>query len=352
MSPLARGPTDVVVIIVNYRSADLTIQSLASLQSERADPALSIRAIVVDNASGDGAALERAIGERGWGTWAEVLIAPRNGGFAYGNNRGIEHAYALRGAPAYFYLLNPDAQIRPGAISTLVQFLDAHPEVGIAGGRFENADGSDWPFAFRFPTLQSELLQGLQVTALYRLMRRWEVPRRMDPARAQAVDWVSGAAMLIRPALLETIGALDEQYFLYFEETDFCRRAWQAGFATWYVPASRVMHIGGGVTAVERVPALKRLPAYWFESRRRYFALSFGPGRAMLIDAIALACSGVGVLQRALRRRSHRNVPHFTRDLARSSILWRRNRRLPAPQCFAPTLAPPGPPRGGIAASG
>ncbi|HEX4049379.1 MAG TPA: glycosyltransferase family 2 protein [Steroidobacteraceae bacterium] len=335
MSPLAQLPIDVTVIIVNYRSAELTVQGLASLQSERAAARLSIRAIVVENASGDGPALERAIAERGWGEWVELLVAPRNGGFAYGNNRGIERAYA-RGAPGYFYLLNPDAQIRPGAICALVDFLNAHPTVGIAGGRFQNADGSDWPFAFRFPTLQSEFLQGLQLSVLYRLMRRWEVPQQMDAKRDQAVDWVSGASMLIRPAVFEAIGGLDEQYFLYFEETDFCRRAGQAGFQTWYVPASCVMHIGGGVTAVERVPALKRLPGYWFESRRRYFALSFGPARAMLIDAIALASSALGVLQRALRQRSHRNVPHFTRDLARSSILWRRNRRLPAPQCFTP----------------
>src|SRR6185437_287516 len=337
MSPPAHSPIDVTVIIVNYRSAQLTIEGLASLQSERADAALCIRAIVVDNASGDAAALERAIAERGWGGWVELLVAPRNGGFAYGNNRGIERAYA-RAAPDYFYLLNPDAQVRPGAIRTLVEFLNAHPAAGIAGGRFENADGSDWPFAFRFPTLQSEFLQGLQLSVLYRLMRRWEVPRQMEATREQPVDWVSGAAMLIRPAVLEAIGGFDEQYFLYFEETDFCRRARQAGFATWYVPASRVMHLGGGVTEIERVPALKRLPGYWFESRRRYFVMSFGPTRAMLIDAIALAASALGVLQRTLRRRRHRNVPHFTRDLARSSILWRRNRSLPAPRCFAPRL--------------
>lgn len=335
MSLPAHPPIDVTVIIVNYRSAHLTIEGLGSLQSERADAALSIRAIVVDNASGDAPALERAIADRGWREWVELLVAERNGGFAYGNNRGIERAYA-RGAPDYFYLLNPDAQIRPGAIRALVDFANAHPAAGILGGRFENVDGSDWPFAFRFPSLQSEFLQGLQLSVLYRLMRRWEVPRQMDATREQAVDWVSGASMLIRPALLEAMGGFDEQYFLYFEETDFCRRAWQAGFQTWYVPASRVMHIGGGVTELEQIPALKRLPGYWFESRRRYFALSFGPTRAMLIDAIALASSALGVLQRALRRRSDRNVPHFTRDLARSSILWRRNRALPAPRCFAP----------------
>jgi hypothetical protein len=327
---------DVAVIIVNYRSAALTIEGLASLQAERSGGALSIRAIVVDNASGDAAELERAIRERSLGDWVELLVAPRNGGFAYGNNLGIQQAYA-RGAPAYVYLLNPDAQIRPGAIGALVEFLGGHPSAGIVGSSFENADGSDWPIAFRFPTALSELLQGLQFGPLTRLLQRWEVARQMDRARAQPVDWISGASMMIRPAVLEQIGGLDENYFLYFEETDFCRRARQAGFETWYVPASRVMHIGGGITKVtERTHVLKRLPGYWFESRRRYFALSFGTARAMLIDAIALLANGLGVLQRVILRRSHRSIPYFTRDLARSSILWRRNRRLPPPRCFSP----------------
>jgi GT2 family glycosyltransferase len=339
MALLEPEPIDVAVIIVNYRSAEMTLQALASLQAERAAPGLSIRAIVVDNASGDGPLLQRAIEERGLGGWVELLVAPRNGGFAYGNNRGIERAYA-RGAPAFVYLLNPDAQIRPGAIGTLVDFLQAHPAVGIVGGSFENADGSDWPIAFRFPSLQSELLQGLQLGVLSRLMRRWEVPQQMDGRRAQPIDWVSGASMLIRPAVFETIGGMDENYFLYFEETDFCRRARQAGFETWYVPASRVMHIGSGVTKVnEHSAVLKRKPDYWFASRRRYFLTSFGPARAMWIDVVALLCNAVGVLQRALRRRSHRNIPHFTRDLARSSILWRRNRQLPPAQCYLPSRA-------------
>jgi hypothetical protein len=347
MSRHEQRAIDVAVVIVNYRCADMTVQSLASLDGERdigcAAGALSIRAVVVDNASGDGPALERAIGEHGWSDWVELLLAPRNGGFAYGNNRGIERAYD-RGVPDFIYLLNPDAQVRPGAIGVLVDFLAEHPSASIAGGSFENADGSDWPFAFRFPTLQSELLQGLQLRLLTRLLQRWEVPREMDRARAQPVDWISGASMMLRPALLEAIGGLDENYFLYFEETDFCRRARQAGFQTWYVPASRVMHIGSGVTRVnERTSVLKRKPDYWFESRRRYFASSFGPVRAMLIDAVAVAASGLGVLQRALRRRSYRNIPHFTRDLARSSIVWRRNRRLPPPQGLVQRL--PGRPR-------
>src|SRR5665213_2760516 len=185
---------DIAVVIVTYRSAELAIASLQSVQNERALPGARIRVIVVDNASGDFAAIARAIEHHDWSSWVTLLAAPRNGGFAYGNNLGIEHAYTA-GAPDYIYLLNPDAQVRAGAIRSLIGFLETHPQVGIAGSSFENLDGSDWPIAFRFPTLLSELDAGLEWGLATRLLARWVVARRM-PAVTQRVDWVSGASMM------------------------------------------------------------------------------------------------------------------------------------------------------------
>ena len=141
---------NVAVVIVTYKSAQLTIDSLHSVSVERAASGLDIRAVVVDNASGDLPVIENAVSDNDWSAWVTCVLAPMNGGFAYGNNLGIQRAY-LDGPPAYVHLLNPDAQLRPGAIGTLVSFMEAHPEAGIAGGSFENLDGSDWPFAFRFP---------------------------------------------------------------------------------------------------------------------------------------------------------------------------------------------------------
>ena len=109
----------------------------------------------------------------------------------------------------------------------------------------------------------------------------------------QSIDWVPGASMMIRRTVVDSIGGFDENYFLYFEETDFCFRAKKAGFSTWYVPQSRVMHIAGQSTKLtERNAAPKRLPAYWFESRRRYFAAAHGIRYAMATDAVALLAHG------------------------------------------------------------
>ena len=325
---------DVAVVIVTYRTAELTIACLRSVQEERqASKEITVRAIVVDNASGDATVIRSALEAEGWQSWVALIEAPVNGGFAYGNNLGVQHAYSEK-SPDYVYVLNPDTEVRPGAIGSLVRFLEASPQVGIAGGSFEHLDGRIWPIAFRFPTIFSELSHGLQIGIVSRLLQRWTVAWPMIQLN-QPTDWICGAAMMIRPAVFDRIGGFDENYFLYFEETDFCNRARQAGYATWYVPESRVMHIMGQSTKVtDEKAVLQRFPAYWFQSRRRYFAVSFGVVHAMVIDLVAVLANCLGLMKRlALRRPS---VPYYIRDLIRHSVLWPRNRALPAVRGFRP----------------
>jgi N-acetylglucosaminyl-diphospho-decaprenol L-rhamnosyltransferase len=339
IAPLARGNDpaahgtirvlDVATLIVTYRSARLTIECLHSIHAERSTVGLHVRVIVVDNSSGDLPAIAQAVERNDWSSWITLVQAPVNGGFAYGINLGVERAYA-EGVPDYLYVLNPDTQVRAGAIDSLARFLETHPEVAIAGSSFENRDGSGWPIAFRFPTLVSELIQGLGFGPLTWLLQRWVVARRMT-GKAQRVDWVSGASMMIRSNVFAALGGIDENYFLYFEETDFCRRARRAGFFAWYVPESRVMHVGAQSTHITHEASVpQRLPAYWFESRRRYFALSFGVGQATVIDVVALVAHSLGWLKRTALRQPV--VPYFVRDLARHSILRARNRKIPAIQ--------------------
>jgi hypothetical protein len=301
---------------------------------------MDLRAIVVDNASGDAPEIARAIDAAGWHSWVTLIEAPRNGGFAYGNNLGFAQT-CKTGAPHYFHLLNPDTRVKPGAIGTLLDFLERHPDAGIAGSSFENGDGSDWPIAFRFPSLLSEIDAGLRLGLASRLLERWTVARVMPADRIEQIDWGAGASMMVKRELLEAIGGLDENYFLYFEETEFCWRARQAGYSMWYVPASRVIHIAGQSTKLtERGAALKRLPAYWFDSRRRYFMATGSLGRAIAIDIAAVAASALGALRLTLQGRRHELVPHYVRDLVGHSVLRGRNRRIAAPRTawrMAPT---------------
>jgi N-acetylglucosaminyl-diphospho-decaprenol L-rhamnosyltransferase len=324
---------DIAVVIVTYRSAPLAIDCLASIQSERERQDLNVRVVLVDNASGDIPQIEQAVQRNGWSSWVTLVLAPRNGGFAYGNNLGIRSAYE-RGRPNYIYLLNPDTQVRPGAIAALAEFLQNNPRVGIAGSSFETEDGKDWPIAFRFPTLLSEIDHGIQLGLVSRLLSRWTVARPMDPT-AQPTDWISGASMMIRPAVLTAVGGLDENFFLYFEETEFCHRARRAGFTTWYVPQSRVMHMMGKSTNVEeRTRFERRLPGYWFDSRMRYYAATHGVGTAALIDAVAILCSVLGLLKRRLQQRP--STPHYIRDLLAHSALLPRNRHIAPLKSYFP----------------
>lgn len=314
------------VVSVSFRSAQWMIDCLRSIASERAVPGVNLRVVIVDNASGDFPILSQAVDDNGWSSWVRLVLAPRNGGFAYGNNLGIQ--LALENGADYLLLLNPDTQVRPRAIESLVAFLQSRPDVAIAGPSFENVDGTEWPIAFRFPSLGTEFCAALGVGIVTRLLGDETVARRM-PAVTQRVDWVSGAAMMIRAQVFRTLGGFDEGYFLYFEETDFCFRAARAGFATWYFPASRVMHIMGQSTnvVIETWSRPKRLPGYWFESRRRYLAASLGTAAAMTADLLVLLAYPVGYLKQILLGRAHTTVPHYLGDLWRHSLLRSRNRR-------------------------
>jgi N-acetylglucosaminyl-diphospho-decaprenol L-rhamnosyltransferase len=318
------------IIIVSYRSARLTMDCLQSIadQLSGVDAGTTVSCVVVDNASGDGPPVSEFVRERGWGHWATVLVAERNGGFAYGNNVGLLEA-SRNGRPDFVHLLNPDTVLHPGALNALLRFFDRTPRAGIAGGIFENGDGSEWAIAFRFPSALSEIEHGMQLGIVTRLLSRWRVPIDMGREPA-AVDWISGASMMIRGDVFARIGTMNESFFLYFEETEFCFRAKRAGFEVWYVPESRVTHIAGQSTKVtERNVATRRLPSYWFDSRRLYFTLTRGAPYAALADVVALIAGFFGNVKRAARRRSAEGVPHFLRDIFAHSI-FASPRRTPA----------------------
>jgi N-acetylglucosaminyl-diphospho-decaprenol L-rhamnosyltransferase len=321
------GDTYVVVSIVSYKSAKLTIDCLRSIQADRGVEGLNIHVVVVDNASGDAPEIESAVIDNQWQDWVTVLTAPKNGGFAYGNNYAFQYAFA-HGKVDYFHLLNPDTQIRPGAISTLVDFMKLSPTVGIAGSSFDNQDGTLWPIAFRFPSFFSEFESGVNLGLLSKILRPWVVAVFMEQ-KSQEIDWIAGASMMLRKSIVEQLHGFDEGYFLYYEETDLCLRAKQAGFSTWYVPNSRVMHIAGQSTKVTvRDDKPKRLPDYWFESRRRYFIKNYGIFCTFLIDFSALFGNVIGKIKRILTGKQHEEVPHYITDIFKHSVMLPGNWRI------------------------
>jgi N-acetylglucosaminyl-diphospho-decaprenol L-rhamnosyltransferase len=318
---------DVALVMVNYKSARLTARAIESVAQERKlHPELKIVGVVVENASGDEAALRELLGSK-YDDWLTLLISPTNGGFGTGCNLGMKWAYQRGAPPRYFHMLNPDTEVRPHGLAELVKFLDAHPQAGAAGSRLLNEDGSAWPFAFRFPSVWSEVEEGMGVGLVTKLLKQHTIARTMSDL-PELVDWVPGASMMARREMVDQIGGFDEEFFLYFEETDWALRASRHGWQTWYVPQSQVMHMAGqstGVTSQDGPP--KRLPAYWFKSRRRFFAKNH-PQHATLIDLAFLAANSLGAVKRGLKREYRR--PHLVRDFVRHSMQLHRERSVAA----------------------
>jgi len=323
--------TRLLVVILNYRTPSLTIDCLRSLVGEvralRGKPlAASLpgtRVVVTDNASGDQSVeqIAAAIETEGWGDWASLMPLDRNGGYAFGNNAAIRAALQSTNPPPYFLLLNPDTIVRPGALQALVDFMDEHPDVGIAGSRLEELDGTPQQSAFRFPSVLSELDFGLRVGVVSKLLSNWAVAPPVSEETCQT-DWVAGASMIVRREVFESVGLLDEKYFMYFEEVDFCLRANRSGWPCWYVPTSRVVHLVGqssGVTDTKRPP--KRVPGYWFDSRRRYFLKNHGWLYAAIADAAWFFGFGLWRLRRVIQRKPDLDPPKLLSDFLFNSVL-------------------------------
>ena len=308
------------VIIVNWNTRDLLARCLDSVISDHSpitsrEPlvtdhcSLITETIVVDNASTDGSA--RMVRER----FPQVhLIENReNVGFARANNQAIRQS-----GGRYVLLLNPDTEVRPGALETLVRFMDAHPEAGAAGARLLNPDGTLQESCHPFPTLGREFWRLFHLDALWRFARydmaRWdlETPRE--------VDSVQGACVILRREALDQVGLLDEDYFMYTEEVDLCHRLRQGGWRIYWVPQAVVVHYGGQST--RQMPAEMFLRLY--ESKLLYFRKRRGPTAARLYKLILLAASlarllvsPLAWLERPPRREEHLTLAGQYRRLVR-----------------------------------
>lgn len=320
------------IAIVNWRTAPLAIDALESIATEfERYPCFDV--FVVDNASGDGSdeQIERAIRENQWGSFARLIRAEKNGGFAAGNNIVFRQALAN---PDYDYilLLNPDTLVRSDAFRILVDFMDANPEAGIAGGLSEDPDATPQNCSFKFPSAVTEFSNALGFGLFDRIFRRMLSVTHAHSESVE-VDWVSGAHMIVRRTVFEEIGLMDESYFLYFEETDFTFRAKKAGWKCWHVPASRIVHLVGQSSGItEKDLAQSRRPAYWYESRRRYFVLNHGRLYACVVDLLVMFGFGIRRLRGLVQHRADDFPAHFVSDLFRYGALINGRRSLPSQQ--------------------
>jgi len=227
---------DLSVVIVSYNTVNILGECLQAVRE--ASEGLAVETIVVDNNSHDGSP------EMVASKFPEVrLIENRdNRGFAAGNNQAISIAEGK-----YIVLLNSDALLRSNALRNALWRMDANPEVGIAGAQLVGRDGSWQPSARSFPSPLNDFLTLTGLSARFPQSRLFgRVDRTYaDPREAAEVDWVPGAFSIIRHEAFRQVGAFDEDYFLYYEEVDLCRRFKAAGYKVHYWPEIVVVHLGG-----------------------------------------------------------------------------------------------------------
>lgn len=304
-----------LTVILNWRTPDMTLRSAeaALLAMQGIDGAL----VIVDNESGDGSfeKMTSEVARRGWDIGphrVRVLQSGHNGGFGAGNNFGIRAGLPDGTRPDYFYLLNSDAFPAPDAIRLLLQHLQAHPQTGIAGSFMHGPDGDPHRTAFRFPSITSEFEGQIRLGPISRLLGRWVVAQPI-PEQTTRVDWLAGASIMMRRKVPDEIGLFDEAFFLYFEETDLCRRAALAGWPSDYVVESRVAHIGSASTGMK---TWTRIPQFWLDSRLHYFTKNHGRLYAVLATLAALAGGSLWRLRLLVQRKDRGDPPRFLRDLA------------------------------------
>jgi hypothetical protein len=288
---------DVSAIIVNWNTRDLLADCLNTLvQSAQG---LDLEILVVDNGSTDGsrAMLQTAFPR------IRLLANPANVGFAKANNQGM----ALSRGP-FLLLLNTDAFVQPGALEALVSLAQARPRAGIVGAQLLNADGSFQASHTAFPSLWREflILSGLGRAFL----GRWYPSHGPEEARGpQPVDYVEGACLLVRREAFDAAGGLDEDYFMYAEEVDWCYTMRAKGWQIWYQPAARVIHLGGGSS--RRRSAQREADLY--RSRILFFRKHHGRWAARLLKAQIYGFTAVKLAVHGLLRLVSRG--HFGRDV-------------------------------------
>jgi len=282
-----------LIVIVNYRSAGLVEDCLASLEPELGRlgaPGGASRVVVVENASGEAETLRQIVDANGWGGWCEVMELAENRGFAAGNNAAIRKALTSENPPDFIWLLNPDTLLTGVGLDAVFAWFQRNPDVGAVGMGLLDEHGAPALGGHRD---LSPLGEFVGVAGTMRLLRRFAVSdRALD--RSGPVDWVSGASMVVRREAIERVGLMDEGFFLYFEEVDWCRRMREAGWRIVYEPKCRIVHLEGAATGKS---SRRRNSPYWYKSRQRYFLKHRGRMGLLAADVMWSAGRIIGLIR-------------------------------------------------------
>lgn len=261
----------IVISIINYRTADLTVACVESVLADLGQ--IDAQVVIVDNLSRDGSAerINAWIAEHPQAP-VRLVLSQTNSGFSGGHNQAIATV-----AAEYYLVLNSDAILRPGFFAHLLAVADRTPKAGLIAPRIETEEGTTQVSRFRFHSPQSELIRGAATGPVTKILAKHTVAIEPGPDEQDA-QWASFACILLRADMVADIGLMDEGYFLYFEDCEYCLRARRNGWQIALADKAVIVHFRGGSGPVKSLEkARKRLPQYYYASRTRFFRQAYGP---------------------------------------------------------------------------
>lgn len=288
---------DLTIIIVSWNTSGLLNQCLDSIY--KTGSRFTFEVIVVDNGSSDDSV---SLVEK---QYPQVILIKntQNRGFAAANNQGL-----AVGKGRYFMLLNSDTIVLPGAVDALLELADCNPRVGVIGPKLLNMDGSLQKSWASFPSFLSELVgQNFRVRQPVR-----DVQNTFD------VDWIMGACMLVRSETISEVGQMDEDYFFYSEETDWCFRIKKKNWKIWYIDGAEIYHLGGGSANRSSVIQLVRL----YQGKLLYFRKNHGKLVSTLLRFGLAVGNALGVLRRIIFINWLDRKASFERIANQSKLVW------------------------------
>jgi GT2 family glycosyltransferase len=304
------------VLIVNFRSAALLIDCLASLDPELRDDS-TIRVRICENGSGDDSVpvLDAAIRRLPWADRVDFVPLNHNRGFTGGNNVLIARSLASKPSPGLLLLLNPDTTVAAGAIGLMRDRMLENPRWGVAGPAIASPSGEPQTSCFRDPTPWSEFLRSAGTGPLDRFFNRRLVSIK-PPHGTGPHEWTSFACAMIRTDAMRQAGAFDEGYFAYFDDPDLCWRIRRAGWSIGHCPDAQIVHHEGASTGIQQIRTLrKRVPGYKMRGRTRYFAKRHGIVGLWRANLCWHAGRSISMLRELFGRRPISAAPSEWRDI-------------------------------------
>jgi GT2 family glycosyltransferase len=290
---------ELIIHILNYRTPQLTIDCLNTLQAERSSYS-DFKVYLLDNASGDDSVplLEKCIQEKQWDNWVHFISLDKNIGFAGGNNHIITLALNEQPETPFHLLLNSDTLVHEGCLATSIEWMKAHPKTGAFSCMLRNQDGTVQNVCRKFPRPDRETVRALGLPYVMPKLFAWadlEDPGwDRESTSSQKVEWIGGAFMLLRTEAIQQAGVMNEDFFFYGEDCEWCFRLHKNGWDIHFDPTPSITHLGGASSDSTRLLDKRREILTWkarfLVQRSCYGKIAELWIRAMYIYAFAMRC--------------------------------------------------------------